>query len=62
MLYESPDNSPGICTTLSDYNEQGWLLYLELFDVKTGLRKYNLPQEKINQDKLQQEKCIKEEL
>jgi hypothetical protein len=59
VLYDDPDNSPGPCTRIW-YHYKDLMGYLELADVQSGLRSYAVPTYKIEEDRLDADKCMNE--
>lgn len=59
LLYDGPDNSPGICTRIW-YHYRDRMGYLELSDIAGGLKPYTVPPYKIEEDRIDADKCLQE--
>lgn len=59
VQFDDPNNSPGPCTN-DWYNYQNSFGYLELSNLKAGIKPYQVPEYKIKESKLRSENCLKD--
>lgn len=59
VLYDHPDNSPGPCSGIWDGPKDS-MGYLELADVRGGLKSYTVPSYKVEEERIGTDKCLHE--
>ncbi|MFA5954454.1 MAG: hypothetical protein WC817_02895 [Patescibacteria group bacterium] len=59
VLYDDYENSPGPCTKIW-YHYKDRVAYLELADVQGGLKSYTVPSYKVEEGRVDSDKCLQE--
>lgn len=59
VLYDDSENSPGPCTRIW-YHYKDQMGYLEIADVQSGLKSYIVPAYKVEEDRIDVDKCLSE--